>query len=84
MSSLVVMLIKIVEVPLKCSWAINGLIMQIIDWLQFSLSQIIALRNETRQDFVCKQGDIDLVTETDKEVEQLLMNGIKEQFPDHQ
>lgn len=32
---------------------------------------------------MCKQGDIDLVTETDKEVEQLLMNGIKEQFPDH-
>ncbi|XP_037810550.1 inositol monophosphatase 1-like [Lucilia sericata] len=44
---------------------------------------IIAHRNDTRQEFVCKQGDIDLVTETDKEVEQLLMNGIREQFPDH-
>ncbi|GBP08678.1 Acetyl-coenzyme A synthetase [Eumeta japonica] len=41
------------------------------------------LVNKAGEEFVCKQGDIDLVTETDKEVEQLLMNGIKEQFPDH-
>lgn len=45
--------------------------------------KIIALRNETRQEFECKIGDIDLVTETDKEVEKLIMTGISEQFSDH-
>ncbi|XP_013117263.2 inositol monophosphatase 1 [Stomoxys calcitrans] len=56
---------------------------EVISNLVDKAGAIIARRNETRQDFVCKQGDIDLVTETDQEVEILLMNGIKEQFPDH-
>lgn len=30
-----------------------------------------------------KSGDIDLVTETDQEVEKLLINGLSAQFPDH-
>lgn len=45
--------------------------------------QLIAKNNETRQDFVCKSNDIDLVTQTDKDVEQLLMDGLRRQFPDH-
>ncbi|XP_073843268.1 inositol monophosphatase 1-like [Musca autumnalis] len=56
---------------------------EVVSELVNKAGDIIAHRNETRQEFVCKQGDIDLVTETDKEVENLLMNGIKEQFPDH-
>uniref|UniRef100_T1PD43 Inositol-1-monophosphatase n=1 Tax=Musca domestica TaxID=7370 RepID=T1PD43_MUSDO len=56
---------------------------EVVNELVNKAGAIIARRNETRQEFVCKQGDIDLVTETDKEVENLLMNGIKEQFPDH-
>lgn len=30
-----------------------------------------------------KSGEIDLVTETDQEVEKLLINGLSKQFPDH-
>ncbi|TMW54229.1 hypothetical protein DOY81_000728 [Sarcophaga bullata] len=56
---------------------------QVISNLVTKAGAIIAHRNDTRQEFVCKQGDIDLVTETDKEVERLLMNGIREEFPDH-
>ncbi|XP_055845653.1 inositol monophosphatase 1 [Episyrphus balteatus] len=46
--------------------------------------KIISDRNDSRKSFVCKGGDIDLVTETDKEVEQLLINGLKNIFPSHQ
>lgn len=46
-------------------------------------NQLIARNNETRQDFVCKSGDIDLVTQTDQDVEKLIMNGIRQHFPDH-
>ncbi|XP_075161186.1 inositol monophosphatase 1-like [Haematobia irritans] len=56
---------------------------EVITDLVNKAGKIIARRNETRQEFVCKQGDIDLVTETDQEVEKLLMNGIREHFPDH-
>jgi hypothetical protein len=31
----------------------------------------------------CKSCDIDLVTETDKQVEQLLISNLKSKFPDH-
>jgi myo-inositol-1(or 4)-monophosphatase len=31
-----------------------------------------------------KSSNIDLVTETDQEVEKLLMDGIREKFPSHQ
>ncbi|EDW44329.1 GM22156 [Drosophila sechellia] len=45
--------------------------------------RLIARNNEQRQDFVCKSNDIDLVTQTDKDVEQLLMDGIRRHFPEH-
>nr|XP_036220565.1 inositol monophosphatase 1 isoform X2 [Bactrocera oleae] len=45
--------------------------------------QLVAKRNETRQEFEEKANDIDLVTATDKEVEQLLINGLLDSFPDH-
>jgi len=55
--------------------------------MEFSFSlvifQLIARNNETRQEFVTKSNDIDLVTQTDKDVEQLLMDGIRRHFPDH-
>lgn len=43
----------------------------------------MAKRNETRQEFEEKANDIDLVTATDKEVEQLLIRGLLDAFPDH-
>jgi len=48
-----------------------------------TFNQLIARNNETRQEFVTKSNDIDLVTQTDKDVEQLLMDGIRRHFPDH-
>jgi len=50
---------------------------------RWQFSQLIARNNETRQEFVTKSNDIDLVTQTDKDVEQLLMDGIRRHFPDH-
>lgn len=44
---------------------------------------MIAARNSQRKEISEKLSDIDLVTETDQEVEKLLMNGIKEKFPSH-
>lgn len=52
--------------------------------LVYQAGKIISERNDSRKSFVCKAGDIDLVTETDKEVEQLLINGLKNTFPSHQ
>lgn len=52
--------------------------------LVFKAGKIISDRNDSRKTFVCKAGDIDLVTETDKEVEELLVNGLKSTFPSHQ
>lgn len=57
---------------------------EIVLELVFQAGKIISDRNDSRKQFVCKSGDIDLVTETDKEVEQLLMNGLKNTFPSHQ
>jgi len=31
----------------------------------------------------CKSCDIDLVTETDKQVEELIISNLKSKFPDH-
>jgi hypothetical protein len=31
----------------------------------------------------CKSCDIDLVTETDKQVEELIISNLKSQYPDH-
>lgn len=49
----------------------------------FFVIQLVAKRNETRQEFEEKANDIDLVTATDKEVEQLLIRGLLDAFPDH-
>lgn len=59
----------------KCFQVIN----EVID----KAGEIIQSKNETRQEFQQKQGDIDLVTETDKEVEQLLINTLQQKFPSH-
>lgn len=45
--------------------------------------QLISKRNDSRKEFVCKSGDIDLVTETDQEVEKLLVKGLSSRFPSH-
>ncbi|EDW73110.1 uncharacterized protein Dwil_GK17369 [Drosophila willistoni] len=60
-----------------------GKCFEIINNLVTEAGRLIARNNETRQDFVCKSGDIDLVTQTDKDVEKLLMDGIRQQFPEH-
>ena len=44
----------------------------------------MASRNSERKTVQIKSHNTDFVTETDQQVEKLLMNGIKEVFPDHQ
>ncbi|XP_067647778.1 inositol monophosphatase 1 [Eurosta solidaginis] len=56
---------------------------EVVSQLVDKAGAIIAKRNETRQEFEEKANDIDLVTATDKEVEQLLIQGLIEAFPDH-
>ncbi|BFF99168.1 inositol monophosphatase 1 [Drosophila madeirensis] len=56
---------------------------EVISNLLTEAGRLIARNNETRQEFVCKSGDIDLVTQTDKDVEKLLMDGVRRYFPDH-
>ncbi|TDG44442.1 hypothetical protein AWZ03_009138 [Drosophila navojoa] len=60
-----------------------GKCFEIINNLVTEAGRLIARNNETRQEFVCKSGDIDLVTETDRAVEKLIMDGIRQHFPDH-
>ena len=45
---------------------------------------MIASRNSQRKTVVTKSSNIDLLTETDQEVEKMLMDGIRKVFPDHQ
>ncbi|KAH8295835.1 hypothetical protein KR018_011485 [Drosophila ironensis] len=47
------------------------------------LFQVICRNNDNRQAFELKSNDIDLVTQTDKNVEKLLMEGILRAFPTH-
>lgn len=54
-------------------------VMKLVD----EAGKIVAERNDSRQTYVTKSGATDLVTETDQEVEKLLMNGISAQFPNH-
>ncbi|XP_037940651.1 inositol monophosphatase 1-like [Teleopsis dalmanni] len=44
---------------------------------------VIRRRSELRQEYELKADDIDLVTQTDKQVEQMLMIGLAHAFPDH-
>ncbi|EDV96885.1 GH16522 [Drosophila grimshawi] len=60
-----------------------GKCFEIINNLTTEAGRLIARNNETRQDFVCKSGDIDLVTQTDQDVEKLIMDGIRQHYPDH-
>ncbi|KAM8709587.1 hypothetical protein ACLKA7_016401 [Drosophila subpalustris] len=60
-----------------------GKCFEIINNLTTEAGRLIARNNEARQDFVCKSGEIDLVTQTDQDVEKLIMNGIRQHFPDH-
>jgi myo-inositol-1(or 4)-monophosphatase len=41
-------------------------------------------RNSQRKAVEVKSSDIDLVTETDQQVEKLLIDGIRAKFPEHQ
>lgn len=45
--------------------------------------QIIESRNSGRKTIEQKSSDIDLVTETDQQVEKLLIDGIKARYPNH-
>ncbi|CAD7083238.1 unnamed protein product [Hermetia illucens] len=45
--------------------------------------KIVASRNSERKSYEQKSGDIDLLTVTDKEVEKLLIDRIKADFPSH-
>lgn len=49
---------------------------------QFFL-QIINSRNDQRKTVVMKSSDVDLLTETDQEVEKLLMDNLSKAFPSH-
>jgi myo-inositol-1(or 4)-monophosphatase len=44
----------------------------------------VASRNSQRKTIEVKSSNIDLVTETDQQVEKLLIDGIKSKYPDHQ
>lgn len=46
--------------------------------------QLVASRNSQRKTVQIKSHPTDFVTETDQQVEKLLMDGIHSQFPDHQ
>lgn len=46
--------------------------------------QLVASRNSQRKTIEQKSSNIDLVTETDQQVEKLLMDGIRLKYPDHQ
>lgn len=45
--------------------------------------QIIKSRINEKKKIETKSSAIDFVTETDKEVEKLLIGGIKQKYPDH-
>ncbi|XP_055530811.1 inositol monophosphatase 1-like [Wyeomyia smithii] len=45
--------------------------------------KLIAARNYGKKSMVEKSSDIDLLTETDQQVERLLMDGITSKYPDH-
>lgn len=45
--------------------------------------QIIKSRINQRKTIETKSSSIDFVTETDQEVEKLLIEGIKQKYPDH-
>lgn len=53
-----------------------------IDFL-FLLFQIIANRNSSAKTVIQKSCNIDLLTETDQQVERLLMDGLLMKFPSH-
>lgn len=46
-------------------------------------SQIIAGRNSGEKTVTQKSSDVDLLTETDQQVEKLLMDGLLAKFPSH-
>lgn len=46
--------------------------------------QLVSSRNSQRKSIEEKSSNIDLVTETDQQVEKLLIDGIKRKFPDHE
>ncbi|ETN59471.1 inositol monophosphatase [Anopheles darlingi] len=48
-----------------------------------SAGSLIAARNSERKRVVEKSSNIDLLTETDQQVERMLMDGIKAKYPDH-
>lgn len=52
--------------------------------LNVFLFQLVAERNSQRKTIELKSCNIDLVTETDQQVEKLLMDGIRAKYPEHQ
>lgn len=56
-----------------------AVIMRLVD----EAGQIIASRNDQRKTVVTKSCDVDLLTETDQEVERLLMDNLSRSFPSH-
>ncbi|XP_054084589.1 inositol monophosphatase 1-like [Zeugodacus cucurbitae] len=56
---------------------------EVVSQLVDKAGALVAKRIQTRQEFEEKANDIDLVTATDREVEQLLIRGLLDVFPDH-
>lgn len=53
-------------------------------FFSFFTFQLVATRNSERKTIEQKSSNIDLVTETDEQVEKLLIEGIRKKFPDHE
>lgn len=51
--------------------------------LSFLIHQLIATRFQSVKQIELKSGQKDLVTETDQEVENLFINRLSAEFPDH-
>lgn len=58
--------------------------MEVAVGLVKEVGSIIKTRIWSKKTVETKDSNIDFVTETDKEVEQILINGLKSSFPDHQ
>lgn len=77
--------LSLVEQAGRVSWrnGINRYTCGNIKCVCFFFVKIIASRNDQRKSVVTKSCDVDLLTETDQEVEKLLMDNLSRQFPEH-
>jgi myo-inositol-1(or 4)-monophosphatase len=52
--------------------------------LLFLINKLVKSRNSQRKNITIKSHPTDFVTETDQQIEKLLIAGIKEKYPDHE